>query len=132
MQVCTPPPRPVRLVVLGLGVGGGAKETDPPAVVLSPSLRRQASPADGQVHAYARRSISLLSSRGSRLFLSPSSRQAGSTCVATGACLLHPKLDFPLDSCGARLSSFAPLTPPPFPVQPNVSLYYPSFGRVFL
>ena len=29
MQVCTPP-RPVRLVVLGLGVGGGAKETAPP------------------------------------------------------------------------------------------------------
>ena len=36
MQVCTPP-RPVRLVVLGLGVGGGAKETAPPAMVLSPS-----------------------------------------------------------------------------------------------
>ena len=41
-----PPPRPIRLVVLGLGVGvgGGAKETAPPAVVLSPSSRRQASP----------------------------------------------------------------------------------------
>ena len=59
MQVCTPP-RPVRLVVLGLGVGGGAKETPPPAVVLSPSSRRQASPASGQVHAYARRWLSLL------------------------------------------------------------------------
>ena len=59
MQVCTPP-RPVRLVVLGLGVGGGAKETAPPAVVLSPSSRRQASPADGQVHAYAQCSIYLL------------------------------------------------------------------------
>ena len=39
-----PPPRPVRLVVLGLGVGGGAKETAPPAMVLSISSRRQASP----------------------------------------------------------------------------------------
>ena len=41
-----PPPRPIRLVVLGLGVGvcGGEKETAPPAVVLSPSSRRQASP----------------------------------------------------------------------------------------
>ena len=27
-----PPPLPVRLVVLGLGVGGGAKETAPPAI----------------------------------------------------------------------------------------------------
>ena len=59
MQVCTPP-RPVRLVVLGLGVGGGAKETAPPVVVLSLSSRWQASPASGQVHAYARCSISLL------------------------------------------------------------------------
>ena len=59
MQVCTPP-LPIRLVVLGLGVGGGEKETEPPAVVLSPSSRRQASPASGQVHAYARHSISLL------------------------------------------------------------------------
>ena len=74
-----PPPRPVRLVVLGLGVGGGAKETAPPAVVLSPSSRWQASPAGGQVHAYARRSIYLLSSCVSRLVLSPSSRQVGST-----------------------------------------------------
>ena len=40
------PPRPIRLVVLGLGVGvcGGATETAPPTVVLSPSSRRQASP----------------------------------------------------------------------------------------
>ena len=37
----TPPP--VRLVVLGLGVGGGAKETEPPAMVLSSSTRRKAS-----------------------------------------------------------------------------------------
>ena len=34
-----PPPRPVRLAVLGLGVGRGAKETAPPAMVLSPSTR---------------------------------------------------------------------------------------------
>ena len=39
-----PPPQPVRLVVLGLGVGGGLKETAPPAMVLSPSTRWQASP----------------------------------------------------------------------------------------
>ena len=43
MQVCTPP-RPERLVVLGLGVGGGEKETAPPVMVLSPSTRRQATP----------------------------------------------------------------------------------------
>ena len=36
MRVCTPP-RPVRLVVLGLGVGGGAKDTAPPAMLLSSS-----------------------------------------------------------------------------------------------
>ena len=39
-----PPPCPMRLVVLGLGVGEGAKETAPPAVVLIPSSLRQASP----------------------------------------------------------------------------------------
>ena len=40
-----PRPRPIRRVVLGLGVRvcGGAKETAPPAVVLIPSSRRQAS-----------------------------------------------------------------------------------------
>ena len=98
-----PPPRPVRLVVLGLGVGGGMKETAPPAVVLSPWSRRQASPADGQVHAYARRSMSLLSTCGSCLVLSPSSCQAGST-GATGQVLAcyTPTLEFPLDSCCAR------------------------------
>ena len=44
--LCTfaPPPRPVRLVVLGLGVGGGSKEMAPPAVVWSPLTRQQASP----------------------------------------------------------------------------------------
>ena len=46
LPICrfAPPPRPVRLVVLGLGVGGGVKETAPPAMVLSPSSRQQASP----------------------------------------------------------------------------------------
>ena len=39
-----PSPQPMRLVVLGLGVGGGAKETAPPAMVWSPSTHRQASP----------------------------------------------------------------------------------------
>ena len=33
------PPRPVRLVVLGLGVGGWPKETAPPVMVVSPSTR---------------------------------------------------------------------------------------------
>ena len=33
-----PPPRPVRMVVLGLGVGGGAKETAPPAMILRSSM----------------------------------------------------------------------------------------------
>ena len=63
----------MRLVVLGLGVGGGAKETAPPAVVLSPLSRRQASPASGQVHSYARRSISLLILAVPAVVLSPSS-----------------------------------------------------------
>ena len=72
MQVFSPP-RPVRLVVLGLGVGGGAKEMAPPVVVLSLLSSRQASPASGQVHAYARRSISLLILAVPAVVLSPSS-----------------------------------------------------------
>ena len=54
------PPRPVRLVVLGLGVGGGAKETAPPAMVLSPSTRRQASPGQVACLFQRRRSSFLL------------------------------------------------------------------------
>ena len=37
------PPRPMQLVVLGLGVGGGAQETAPPVMDLSSLTRRQAS-----------------------------------------------------------------------------------------
>ena len=37
------PPRPIRLVVRGSGVGGGAKETAPPAMALSSLTRQQAS-----------------------------------------------------------------------------------------
>ena len=126
MQVCTPP-RSVRLVVLGLGVVGGAKETAPPTVVLSPSSRRQASPASGQVHAYARRSISLLILAVPAVVLSPSPRRQASLVNGQVLACYNPTLDFPLDSCGARLSSFCPPhPPPPFPVQPNVSLYSPS------
>ena len=106
------PPRLVRLVLLGLGVGGGPKETAPPAVVLSPSSCRQASPADGQVHAYARRSISLLSSCGSCLVFSPSSRQAGSTCVATGDCLQQRQRSTSLLILEVPVS---PLSAPPTP-----------------
>ena len=90
-----PPPRPVRLVVLGLGVGGGSKETAPPAMVLSPSSRRQASPASGQVHAYARRSISLLILAVPAVVLSPSSRRQASPVQRTSACLLQPDARFP-------------------------------------
>ena len=69
MQVCTPPPpRPVRLVVLGLGVGGGAKETAPPAMVWSPSTRRQASPG---IAWFRRRSSSLLDSLSAHLSVCP-------------------------------------------------------------
>ena len=60
MQVCTPPPDLCGWWYLDWVWVGGAKDTAPPAVVLSPSSRRQASPASVQVHAYARRSISLL------------------------------------------------------------------------
>ena len=42
MKVCSP--RPVRLVVLDSGMGGGTKETATPAMVLSSWTRRQASP----------------------------------------------------------------------------------------
>ena len=81
-----PPPRPVRLVVLGLGVVGGAKETAPPVLVLSPSTRPV---------GVGRESV-------------PSST-----------------LEFPIDTCGDRLS-VCPPPPPPFAVQPYVSLYSPS------
>ena len=65
MQV-SPPPRPVRLEVLGLGVGGGAKETPPPAMVLIPSTRRPALPG----LAYLRqRSSSLFDSCSSRVLM---------------------------------------------------------------
>ena len=83
-QVCTPP-RPVRLVVLGLGVGGGAKETAPPAVVLSLSSRRQALPFN--------------------------SVPASTNARVPSRFLRCPSLCLP--------------PPPPFPVQPYLSLYYP-------
>ena len=67
MQVCTHP-RTVRLVVLVLGVGGEAKETAPPAMVLSPSSRRQASPG---LACLCRRSSSILDSCGARLSVCP-------------------------------------------------------------
>ena len=59
----------MRLVLLGLGVGGGAKEKAPPAIVWSPSTRRQASPG---ISCLCRRSSSLLDSLGARLSVSPS------------------------------------------------------------
>ena len=62
--VLHPPPRPVRLVVLGLGVGGGAKETAPPAMVWSPLTRRQASPG---LACLRRHSSSLFNSCVARL-----------------------------------------------------------------
>ena len=63
MQVCTPH-RPVRLVVLGLGVGGGANEMAPPAMVWSPLTRRQATPG---LACLCRRSSSFFDSCGARL-----------------------------------------------------------------
>ena len=124
MQVCTPP-RPVRLVVLGLGVGGGEKKTAPPAVVLSPSFCWQASPAGGQVHAYARRSISLLILAVPAMVLSPSSRRQ-LLCA-----FRDPTLNSPLYYCGSRLSSFCP---PPLPLSPYNQMCpstLPPNGRVF-
>ena len=84
MQVCTLP-RPVRLVVLGLGVGGGAKETAPPAMVLSPSTCRQASPGL--------------------------------------ACLRQRSNSLSILAVPVSLSAPPPLR---FPVQPYLSLYFPS------
>ena len=63
-----PPPPPVRLVVLGLGVGGGAKETAPPAMVWSPLTHRQATPGSA---CRLRRSSSLFDSCGARLSVCP-------------------------------------------------------------
>ena len=67
MQVCTPT-RPVRLVVLGLGVGGGAKETAPLAMVWSPLTRQQASPG---LVCLCRRSIYLFHYCGARIYVCP-------------------------------------------------------------
>ena len=91
MKVCTPL-RPVRLVVLGLGVGGGAKDTAPPRGGL-----------DSVVSSFvARESV-------------PSST-----------------LDFPLDSCGARLSVCPPSPPPPLsPYNRTCPSTLPPNRRVF-
>ena len=61
MRFCTPPSpsRPVRLVVLGLGVGRGAKETATPAMVLSSSRRQQAWPGIACLRRRSRNSIPL-------------------------------------------------------------------------
>ena len=64
-----PPPRPVRLVILVLGVGGGTKETAPPAMVWSPLTRRQASP---MLECLRRLSSSLFNSCGALLSVCPS------------------------------------------------------------
>ena len=69
MQVFTPP-QPVQLVVLRLGVGGGAKETAPPSMVWIPLTRRQATPG---LACLLRRSSSLFDSCGARLSVCPSS-----------------------------------------------------------
>ena len=125
MQVCTPPPT-CAAGGTWFGCGGGAKKTAPPAVVLIPSYRRQASPAGGQVHAYARRSVSLLILAVPAMVFSPSSRRQ-----VLCACR-DPTLDLPLDSCGARLSSFCP--PPPLPLSPynrTCPSTLPPNGRVF-
>ena len=63
-----PPPRPVLLVVLGLGVGKGAKETAPPTMVWSPLTRRKTTPGSA---CRLRRSSSLFDSCGDRLSVCP-------------------------------------------------------------
>ena len=62
------PPQPMRLVVLGLGVGGGEKETAPPVMVWSPSTRRQATPG---LACRLRHSSSLFNYCGARLSVCP-------------------------------------------------------------
>ena len=79
-----------------LGCGwGGRRRQRPPAVVVSPPSRRQASPAGGQVHAYARRSISVLIRAVPAVVLSPSSLRQASLVHRTSACLLQPDDRFP-------------------------------------
>ena len=105
MQACTPP-LPIRLVVLGLGVGvcGGAKETAPPVMVLSPSSRRQVLRACFKPDAR-------LPSRflQSAMVVSPSTRLVG---VARES-VPSSTLEFSLESCVVSVSMSLP--PTPFP-----------------
>ena len=123
-----PPPRPVRLVVLDLGVGGGAKETAPPAMVLSSLMRRHASPG---IACLCRRSRSLFDFIGARLYvfppppplpLSPYNRTSPDTLPPNGR-LFSWSLRSPLPRCTRpscrppkRLRSPSVSSPPPLPI----------------
>ena len=108
MQVCSPP-RPVRLVVLGLVVGGGSKETAPPAMVLSPSTRRQASPGRVACLFQHQRSSSLLilavlvslSAPPPPIPLSPYNRTCPSTLQPNGR-LLISKVYFSVNNMACK------------------------------
>ena len=108
-----PPPRPIRLVVLGLGVGvcGGAKGDGPlrclESVVSSAGIPGLAArcmpPPDARLPSRFWQSA---------IDMSPSTRSVDARILS---CVLR-----------ARLSVCPPHPPPPFPVQPYVSLYAPS------
>ena len=130
MQACTPP-QPIRLVVLGLGVGvcGGAKETAPPAVVLSPSSRRQASP-DRRPKCIPTPDARLPSRfLRSAIVLSPSTRLVGFARESVPS----STLEFSLESCVVSVSLSAPPTPLPLsPYNCTFPSTLPPNGRVFL
>ena len=77
------PPRPERLVVLGLGVGGGAKETTPPAMVVN--VRFLCFPVDDDVVP------SFYPLRDSSGLLSPSVTSCPSSLSFLPICLLSAR-----------------------------------------
>ena len=129
MQACTPP-QPIRLVVLGLGVGvcGGAKETAPPAVVLSPSSCRKASP-DRRPKCTPTPDARLPSQfLRSAIVLSPSTRLVGFARESVPSLTL----EFSPDFCVVSVSLSAPPTPLPLsPYNCTCPSTLPPNGRVF-
>ena len=117
-----PPPRPVGLMLLGLWVGVGAKETAPPAMVLSSSTHQQASPG---IACLCQRSRSLFDSLGARLSvcplspLSPYNRMCPNTLPPNGRvfswsfCAPSPRWARPSCRLPDRLRSPSVSSPPP-------------------
>ena len=108
---------------------GGTKETAPPAVVLSPSSRRQASP-DRRPKCMPTPDARLPSRfLRSAIFMSPSTRLVGFARESVPS----STLEFSLDSCVVSVSLYAPPTPLPLsPYNCTSPSTLPSNGRVFL